>query len=74
MKETLSEINELRAAGLISEWAIGGAIGATFYLEPLSTFDLDIFAVFEGSPLILTPIYDFLTARGHTASMARRRA
>lgn len=67
MKETLSEINELRKAGLIGQWAIGGAMGATFYLEPISTFDLDIFVIFEGAPLILTltPIYDFLKARGH---------
>jgi len=69
MKDTLSEINELRAAGLVGQWAIGGAMGATFYLEPISTYDLDIFVIFEGSPLILTltPIYDFLKARGHTA-------
>ena len=69
MKDTLSEINELRAAGLIGQWAIGGAMGATFYLEPISTYDLDIFVIFEGSPLILTltPIYDFLKARGHAA-------
>ncbi len=69
MKETLSEINALREAGRIGPWAIGGAIGATFYLEPLSTYDLDIFVIFEGSALILTlePIYDFLKARGHSA-------
>ena len=69
MKETLAEINELRAAGVIGEWAIGGAMGATFYLEPISTYDLDIFVIFGGAPLILTltPIYDFLAARGHTA-------
>jgi hypothetical protein len=68
MKDTLSEINELRAAGLIGQWAIGGAMGVTFYLEPISTYDLNIFVIFEGSPLILTltPIYDFLKARGHT--------
>jgi hypothetical protein len=69
MKDTLAEINALRAAGLIGQWAIGGAMGATFYLEPVSTFDLDIFVLIEGSPLILTltPIYDFLKERGHTA-------
>jgi len=69
MKDTLAEINELRASGLIGEWAIGGAMGATFYLEPISTYDLDIFVIFEGSPLILTltPIYDFLKSRGHAA-------
>ncbi|MBB5031316.1 hypothetical protein [Prosthecobacter vanneervenii] len=67
MKDTLSEINLLRSAGLIGKWAIGGAMGATFYLEPISTYDLDIFVLFEGAPLILTlsPIYDFLKVRGH---------
>ena len=67
MKDTLSEINALRAAGVIGQGAIGGAMGATFYLEPVSTFDLDIFVVFAGAPLILTltPVYDFLKARGH---------
>ena len=69
MRETLSEINALTTAGLVSGWAIGGAMGATFYLEPISTYDLNIFVVFEGSPLILTlaPIYDFLQVRGHAA-------
>lgn len=67
MKETLAEINVLREAGIIGQSAIGGAMAATFYLEPVSTFDLDIFVIFEGAPLILTlsPIYDFLKARGH---------
>jgi hypothetical protein len=67
MKDALTEINALREASVIGESAIGGAIGATFYLEPISTYDLDIFVLFEHPPLILTltPIYDFLTARGH---------
>jgi len=69
MKETLAEINALREAGVIGQSAIGGAMGATFYLEPVTTFDLDIFVLFENGPLILTlsPIYDFLKARGHVA-------
>lgn len=69
MKDTLSEINGLGAAGLIGKWAIGGAMGATFYLEPISTYDLDIFVIFEGSPLILTltPIYEYMSSRGHEA-------
>ena len=69
MKDTLAEINTLREAGIIGASAIGGAMAATFYLEPVSTFDLDIFVLFENPPLILTlsPIYDFLTARGHAA-------
>jgi len=69
MKATLAEINALREAGVIGQWAIGGAMGATFYLEPVSTFDLDVFVLFENAPLILTltPVYDFLKARGHEA-------
>jgi hypothetical protein len=67
MKEALQAINELKASGLIRGYAIGGAMGATFYLEPVSTLDLDIFVLFDQEPLIvtLTPIYDFLCARGH---------
>ena len=69
MKDTLAEINALHAAGLIGRNALGGAMAATFYLEPISTYDLDIFAIFEGAALILTltPIYDFLKARGPAA-------
>ena len=67
MRLALQAINDLEREGLIQKAAIGGAMGATFYLEPVSTFDLDIFVIFEGQPLILTltPIYDFLKARGH---------
>ena len=67
MKLALQVINDLEREGLIRAHAIGGAMGATFYLEPVSTFDLDIFVIFHHQPLILTltPIYDFLRARGH---------
>ena len=33
MKEALREINALQEAGIIGQSAIGGAMGATFYLE-----------------------------------------
>lgn len=67
MKETLQEINALREAGIIGQSAMGGAMGATFYLEPISTYDVDIFVLFETPSLILTltPLYEFLKARGH---------
>ena len=43
MKEALRVINEMRDAGIIGNYAIGGAIGAIFYLEPIETHDLDVF-------------------------------
>lgn len=69
MRETLKEINVLRDSGVIGPCAIGGAMGAMFYLEAFNTHDLDIFVEFDSSALILTltPIYDFLKARGHEA-------
>lgn len=69
MKETLEVINRMQADGVIGQYAIGGAVGATFYLEPVATLDIDIFVSFrtmaEGPLISLTPLYDYLKARGH---------
>jgi hypothetical protein len=67
MKETLKLINRMVKAGVIEDYAIGGAIAAIYYLEPFDTADLDIFVQVEtsGSDLmILAPIYEYLTQRG----------
>ncbi len=45
MDKTLQVLNGLVAEGVLSRYAIGGAMGATFYVEPVLTFDLDIFVV-----------------------------
>lgn len=42
MERTLQILNELEGNGVLNRYAIGGAMGATFYVEPLLTFDLDI--------------------------------
>ena len=69
MKETLQIINRMQDAGVIGKYAIGGAVGATFYLEPTSTFDIDIFVSFKptSDSLIVSPqhIYDFLKPLGY---------
>lgn len=68
MKETLEVINQMQADGVIGQYAIGGAVGATFYLEPSATLDVDIFVLLPtqsgGSLLSLAPIYAYLTSRG----------
>lgn len=44
MRERVIElINEARRRGVIQQYAIGGAIGAMFYMEPFATKDLDVF-------------------------------
>lgn len=68
MEKTLAVLNRMVADKVISNYAIGGAVAATFYLEPFATIDLDIFVqvTTEGSELmILAPIYNYLTIRGY---------
>lgn len=36
IKEVITTINQMQAEGVIERYAIGGAVGATFYLEFLS--------------------------------------
>jgi len=56
----------MQSDGIIGKYAIGGAVGATFYLEPSATLDVDIFVTLPlapGSSLItLAPLYDYLKA------------
>lgn len=47
MKATLEVINRMRTDGVIGKYAIGGAVGATFYLEPSATLDIDVFVSFQ---------------------------
>lgn len=54
---------------MISQYAIAEAMGATFYAEPLLTFDLDIIVLLpqtQSGLLTLSPLYDALRARGYT--------
>jgi hypothetical protein len=68
--DVIKAVNEMEKDGVIERYAIGGAVGATFYLEPMSTLDVDIFVTFDVTPgqLIVTPkpIIDYLAARGCT--------
>jgi hypothetical protein len=53
--------------GIFKKYAIGGGIAGIFYIEPITTFDLDIFIIIEQKSKIitLTPIYDWLGNRGY---------
>lgn len=71
MRATLKVINRMKADGVIGEYAIGGAVGATFYLEPSSTLDIDVFVTLEPPPgsalLTLAPVYEHLASCGYRA-------
>lgn len=67
MKATLAVLNELERQGIVRRYGIGGAMAAMFYVEPIVTYDMDIFVVLPTSSrlLTLTPIYDALRQRGY---------
>ena len=61
-------LNQIERDGVIKRYAIGGAVGATFYLEPVSTLDVDVFIAFkpqqESIIVSPTPIFDYLRGFG----------
>jgi hypothetical protein len=68
MEKTLHVINQMLSEGLFARYAIGGGIAALFYLEPIATFDLDIFIILpeESAPLVsLSPLYEWLKGKGY---------
>src|SRR6266481_3147950 len=68
MRRTLEVLNELEKESVFSRYAIGGAMAATFYTEPVLTFDLDVFvllSVSTGKLVLLAPIYEALRQRGY---------
>jgi len=66
--QVINVINQMEADGIVDRYAIGGAVGATFFLEPVATLDVDIFVAFRQQPgqvlISVRPIFDYLTARG----------
>jgi hypothetical protein len=67
MEKALQVIEEMTRLGIIKAYAIGGGIAATYYIEPVLTYDLDVFflPVKEGLDE-LAPIYEFARSRAYT--------
>jgi hypothetical protein len=68
IKDVLSAIHRMWLDGVVASYAIGGAVGATFYLEPISTLDVDVFVQLNREPgrlvVTLDPIFNFLKECG----------
>ena len=69
MKKTLEIINHMQDDGLFRKYAIGGGIATLFYIEPIATFDLDIFFIPNNNQdiiLSLSPLYEWLKQKNYT--------
>lgn len=67
MKHTLEVLNRLVSEHIVDDYAIGGAMGAMFYTEAVTTTDLDIFVLFPDADglVLLSPIYATLKEWGY---------
>jgi hypothetical protein len=63
----LAAVRELKDEGIITEYAIGGAMAHAFWSEPTTTFDLDVFVLLRSSGILtdLGPIYEWARKRGY---------
>ncbi|HWG20933.1 MAG TPA: hypothetical protein VG225_10410 [Terracidiphilus sp.] len=71
MQAALKALNKLVARGILQSYAIGGAIGASFYLPAMQTEDIDAFVFLPPSSssllVSLTPVYEALQEQGGVA-------
>jgi hypothetical protein len=66
LADVLRAANDLVSAGLIEDYALGGALAAIYYVEPFTTYDADIFFIPTVQDLSkgIPQIYDALRAKG----------
>jgi hypothetical protein len=66
LADVLRAANELVAAGLIEDYALGGALAAIYYIEPFTTYDADIIFIAAESGITagIPEIYAHLQERG----------
>ena len=60
-------LNEMRAEGAITEYALFGAVAQMRYTEPVATLDADVLVVLpsvEGLD-VLAPVYEFCARKGY---------
>ena len=66
LADVLRAANELVSAGLIQDYALGGALAAIYYTEPVTTYDADIIFVASDKSLSagIREIYAHLQSKG----------
>lgn len=67
-EDTLRALNELKADGVITEYAIAGAMALVFWIEPVPTYDLDVLVFLPdptGPIVSLDRIYEWAKKRDY---------
>jgi hypothetical protein len=69
MKETFAVLNQMVKDAAIENYAVVGAVGAIFYVEPFSTQDIDVLVVIpepQEKLVVEVPGWKYLNARGYS--------
>ena len=69
MKKVFQLLNQMTRDGAIPNYAIGGAIGSVFYVEPFATQDIDVFVLMRAEQTGLVteiPGWEYLKEHGYT--------
>jgi len=66
LADVLRAANELVSAGIIKDYALGGALAAIYYTEPFTTYDADIIFIASDKTLSagIPAIYSHLQSKG----------
>src|SRR6266403_2020360 len=66
LADILRAANELVSVGLIKDYALGGALAAIYYTEPVTTYDADIIFITKDKTLGagIPAIYEHLQSKG----------
>ncbi|MGH7409994.1 MAG: hypothetical protein ACREJ6_02880, partial [Candidatus Methylomirabilis sp.] len=67
MKNVAQLLNEMCAAGVISDYALFGAVAQMRYTEPVATLDVDVLIALPSSEGldVLIPVYEFCAGKGY---------
>ena len=66
MKELAQLLNDMREIGVISDYALFGAMAQMRYTEPIATLDAHVLVVVSGKERldVLRPLYEFCATKG----------
>ena len=66
--DALRALNDLKADGVVGDYALGGGMAVSFWTEPFATYDVDVLVALPpaAGPLVsLGPIYEWARKRGY---------
>jgi len=69
LADVLRAINSLKAEGVVTEYALCGAVAALFYTEAIATYDIDLYASIPSTGVLvdLGDLYRWAQRRGFDA-------